>query len=70
MYGKIVSKITEDLFDEGGDFGVKADGTNQTGTYSIAIKIKKYILQLIPFTWKKSENSLSLSTNSMHILFW
>ena len=53
FYGEIKSEITEDLFDDGSNPELEADGTNRTGTYSVKIQIKKPIPQLLPILGRR-----------------
>ena len=52
-YGDIVSEIAEDLFDDGSDPMTGAGGTNRTGNYSVKIRIKKAIPQLLPILGRR-----------------
>ena len=52
-FGEIVSDITEELFDDGGDPFTGADGTNRTGNYNVRIKLAKDVPQLLPILGKR-----------------
>ena len=53
FFGEATSIITEDLFDDGSDPDVEKDGTNRTGTYSVRMKLKVPVPQLLPIMGKR-----------------
>jgi hypothetical protein len=46
-YGKIVTNITENLFQDGSDPLNRSGGTNRTGNYSVSIRLNTPIPQLL-----------------------
>ena len=52
-FGEIVSDITEELFDDGGDPLAGSDGTNRTGNYNVRIKLARDVPQLLPILGKR-----------------
>ena len=52
-YGDILSEVMEDLFDDGGEQHLDSNGTNRSGVYSVKIKLKKDIPQMVPIHGKR-----------------
>jgi hypothetical protein len=52
-YGDILSEVMEDLFDDGGELHLESNGSNRSGVYSVKIKLKKDIPQMIPIYGKR-----------------
>ena len=54
IYGDILSPIIEDCFEDPEDEGVDGeDGVNATGTFSVKMRLRKEIPQLIPMLGKR-----------------
>ena len=52
-FGELVSEVKEILFDDGSDPNGINDGTNRSGNYSVHIKLKQDIPQLLPILGRR-----------------
>ena len=64
-YGEIMSEILEDLFEDGICPESTSGGLNRTGIYSVKIKLKRDIPQILPIMGKKNQNSLQGYTKTL-----